>query len=468
MWQTSTTVAPETAQKSRQIIQEWMPAPTPVWVARAPGRLDVMGGIADYSGSLVLQWPLDVVATAYVQRRTDDKVHVISLAGELQGQMTATFDRAAIQQHDYRAVRDFLQHHPHTAWAAYMAGIISVLWGEAGITFAGGVTIVMDSQVPLSKGVSSSAAVEVATMRALLAMANHHVDGRTIALWCQKAENHVVGAPCGVMDQMASACGLASQFMALRCQPAELLPTVALPSDLAVWGIDSGVRHAVSGADYGAVRIGAFMGYRILAAHAGLAVSITDGVATIDDTRWHGYLANMTPSEFVQEFAQLVPESISGAEFLTTYGATSDAVTRINPQTTYAVRQPTYHPIAEHHRVQLFATLLQHTQTPEHTAILLGELMYQSHASYSACGLGSAATDTIVQAVRHAGPAHGLYGAKITGGGSGGTVAVLGRPDAYPFVVQIAQRHATGLVFAGSSDGAVARPVAIWERITHA
>ena len=88
--------------------------------------------------------------------------------------------------------------------------------------------------------------------------------------------------------------------------------------------------------------------------------------------------------------------------------------------------------------------------------------MYQSHASYSACGLGSAATDAIVAAVRILGPAHGLYGAKITGGGSGGTVAVLGRPDALAHVRAIAQAHGTGLVFAGSSDGAATRPVVQW------
>jgi galactokinase len=106
--------------------------------------------------------------------------------------------------------------------------------------------------------------------------------------------------------------------------------------------------------------------------------------------------------------------------------------------------------------------LLQQTPCTEQTAMLLGELMYQSHASYSACGLGATATDAIVEAIRTHGPAHGLYGAKITGGGSGGTVAVLGRPEALPLVRRIAEQHATGLVFTGSSDGAVARAVVKW------
>ena len=90
----------------------------------------------------------------------------------------------------------------------------------------------------------------------------------------------------------------------------------------------------------------------------------------------------------------------------------------------------------------------------------MGELMYASHASYSACGLGSDGTDLLVELVRQAGPAAGLFGAKITGGGSGGTVAILGRADAAQAVAEIARRYheQTGrepYVFAGSSTGCV-------------
>ena len=67
-------------------------------------------------------------------------------------------------------------------------------------------------------------------------------------------------------------------------------------------------------------------------------------------------------------------------------------------------------------------------------AAQLGALMYESHASYGRCGLGSQGTDRLVELVRAEGPAAGLYGARITGGGSGGTVAVLGRRDAAPAI----------------------------------
>lgn len=180
----------------------------------------------------------------------------------------------------------------------------------------------------------------------------------------------------------------------------------------------------------------------------------------IDDHRRNGYLANLTPSEFEQDYAAQLPERISGAEFLSLYQGTTDRVTRIEPDRSYAVRVPTAHPIYEHHRVQLFTELLSGA-AGESQLMLLGEMMYQSHASYSACGLGSAGTDLLVRLVREAGPSRGLYGARITGGGSGGTVALLGLSDAGDSIKWVADRYAeaTGYrpyIFSGSSPGSYA------------
>jgi L-arabinokinase len=61
------------------------------------------------------------------------------------------------------------------------------------------------------------------------------------------------------MDQMTSACGEAERLLAILCQPGELKGTVEIPDDLALWGIDSGIRHSIGGADYGTVRTAAFM-----------------------------------------------------------------------------------------------------------------------------------------------------------------------------------------------------------------
>jgi galactokinase len=90
--------------------------------------------------------------------------------------------------------------------------------------------------------------------------------------------------------------------------------------------------------------------------------------------------------------------------------------------------------------------------------------MYAAHDSYTACGLGSDGTDVLVELVREAGPDQALFGAKITGGGSGGTVAILGRSDADSAVSAIAARY-TELtrrqthIFRGSSPGAYSTPV---------
>jgi L-arabinokinase len=306
--------------------------------------------------------------------------------------------------------------------------------------------------------VSSSAALEVAVLRAYAALIGCELGGEELAQLCQVAENCIVGAPCGIMDQMTVALGRENQLLALRCQPAVVEGYVPIPAGVSFWGIDSGIRHAVSGADYGSVRCGAFMGYRVIADAAGLRVQPSrelPGVVEVEDPLWNGYLANITPAEFEGRFAQVLPERIPGAEFLRRYGGITDRVTRVDPSRTYAVHRPTRHPIEENDRVRRFGELLR-GELAEPALQDMGQLMFQSHASYSACGLGSEGTDLLVELVRRAGPASGLYGARITGGGSGGTVAVLGRAGAS--AAGIAKEYAaiTGRkpsVFSGSSPG---------------
>jgi galactokinase len=314
--------------------------------------------------------------------------------------------------------------------------------------------------VPAGKGVSSSAALEVACLRAFSALLNQPLPGRELALLAQRAENLVVGAPCGIMDQMTVACGGAGLLLALRCQPAELEEPVAIPPGLEVWGIDSGIRHAVGGSDYRSVRVGAFMGYRIIAEQAGFAVTPTgSGKVQIADARWGGYLANLSPAEWERHYRDHVPEQMSGAAFLAQYSGISDLVTAVEPERSYAVRQPTAHPIYEHQRVRLFRALLQTGAASEEERQLLGELMEQAHASYSACGLGSDGTDALVDLCNEYGPGQGIYGAKITGGGSGGVVAVLARQGSAALVEQIAERYSAAsgreaTIIGGTSPGA--------------
>ena len=181
---------------------------------------------------------------------------------------------------EYRAARDYFRRSPGQRWAAYIAGVLLVLMHECGERFSG-LRILLDSHVPEGKGVSSSAAIEVATMQAVCAAFDIKLDPRSLALLSQKVENLVVGAPCGIMDQMTAACGEQGRLLKLLCQPADVQGTVAVTNEIAFWGIDSGVRHSISGSDYSSVRVGAFMGYRIIADLAGVQVR-----ANANITRW--------------------------------------------------------------------------------------------------------------------------------------------------------------------------------------
>ena len=436
-----------------------------VFVARAPGRLDLMGGIADYSGSLVLELPIASAAHAAVQLTDAKTILAVSLpqtdaGGERIFEMPLSdlFDGAGCPLEYAAAARYFKESGQH--WAAYVAGVFAVLVRERGCRFERGARILIRSEVPEGKGVSSSAALEVATMRAVAAAYKIEIEPRELAFLCQRVENLVACAPCGVMDQMTAALGEADKLLALLCQPGEVKGFVALPPELAVWGIDSGVRHSVGGADYGSVRTAAFMGYRMIAEAAGLETRASDtrGRVVVEDTKWGGYLANVTPAEFEERYAGGLPARMSGAEFLGRYGGITDAVTSVEPERRYHVRAASRHPVYEHARVTRFAELLKEGAA---RGAELGELMYQSHKSYSSCCLGSPGTDELVRLVREAGPASGLYGAKITGGGSGGTVAVLGLREAGGAVETVAREYARRtqrepLVISGSSPGAAA------------
>lgn len=439
----------------------------PVFISRAPGRLDLMGGIADYSGSLVLELPLAAATLVAAQLSRDRMVRVHTQANSAIGQASSaefSLDAmdAAIAAPDYSTGHSTFTHDGRLRWVAYVVGTMLVLGRERSVRFFEGLRIFVDSAVPAGKGVASSAALEVATMQAVCAAYEVDIEGHELAILCQKVENLVVGAPCGIMDQMTSACGEENRLLALLCQPAEIVGQVALPEGLEIWGIDSGVRHEVGGADYGAVRVGAFMGYRIVAELAGLAVTDRgDGHVDVVDPRWRGYLANLSPDEWSREFCDRVPLEMDGAMFLERYHGITDRVTRVDPSRVYAVRLPTEHPILENDRVAKFQRLLESGPRAESQRAALGALMYESHGSYSACGLGSSGTDRLVEMVRATGRENGLYGAKITGGGSGGVVAVLARAGSKSVVGEVASEYSreTGraaTVLGGSSRGAVA------------
>lgn len=412
-----------------------------------------MGGIADYSGSLVLQRPIAEATFVALQRIDRPVIDVVSL-----GRPPRTIPLEILapdgEPLTYDAARRlFARSEPGLttpalpadhSWAAYVVGMVLVLARERHLQLSGA-RIVIVSDVPEGKGVSSSAAIETATMQAAACTFGVAIEPRELALLCQKGENLIAGAPCGIMDQMTCVFGDEHALMALLCQPAELQPPVPVPDDIELWGLDSGERHAVGGSDYGAVRAGAFMGRRILSEHIDVPA---------------GHLANIDAPTFERELARYLPDEISGGEFLDRYGQTIDTVTTVERGRTYRVRAPTAHPVYERERAERFRRLLL-APADDERRMQLGALMYGSHASYGACGLGSRGTDLLVDLVRAEGRDAGLYGARITGGGSGGTVAVIGRRESAPAIARVvdAYERARGYrphVFAGSSPGVTA------------
>ena len=432
----------------------------PVAIGRAPGRLDVMGGIADYSGSLVLEMPLACATFAVAQAQNARRLDVLSLREGLPFRFGIDLSEITTGASSTpEALADRFARDANDRWAAYVVGSVHRCLTSNAIAPTHGLRLLILSDVPEGKGVSSSAALEVATMASAAACYGLDIDGASLAAACQWAENHIARAPCGIMDQMTSALGRHDRLLRLRCQPASVEGHVAVPDGYRFYGIDSGIRHAVSGSDYGTVRTAAFMGYRMIADLAGLTTTSDSGRVHVHDDRWGGYLANITPNELARDFADWLPNRMGGAEFLARYGGITDTVTRVIPDVWYPVRQATSHPVYENERVTRFGDLLSTGLEHSDAAVSMGALMFRSHASYSACGLGSDGTDRLVDLVAEVEPAQGLFGAKITGGGSGGTVAVFGTEAARSAVHHIARRYEeeTGVrafVFDGSGPGA--------------
>ena len=304
-------------------------------------------------------------------------------------------------------------------------------------------------------------------MHALSEAAGIHPSDLTLAAWCQRVENTVVGAPCGIMDQVTSALGRENSLLVLRCQPHDVLGSHRIPHGWRFVGLDSGVKHSVGGSAYTKARVGAFMGLKI--------IQLESGGKLLDN-----YLCQMDPTEF-QVYRDQIPETLTGQAYTEFYGRLPDIVTRVDLEETYHPRACAEHPILENDRVKQFFGLMQiasfrheeHTETTpqaptpsldKETITQAGQLMYASHASYSdRLNLGSHETDLLVTLVQEYGPDHGLFGAKITGGGAGGTVAILCAADTPEVDVALGKictryERQTGIVpraFVGSSPGAI-------------
>ena len=428
-----------------------------IFVTRVPARLDVMGGISDYSGGNVCEGVLGGGMVIALQPRTDRTLRIRTMQANRRGLPVETrIPLDYFEMGDGFVTYDQAQHlfksNPLSSWAAYIGGSIFTLLKEEAVHLQFGFSLFLLSGVPMNVGIGSSAATEIATLYCLENYLQLNLSETRLAQLGQLAENLVVGAPCGIMDQISVTSGRMGRLTHILCRPGTIIKEVEIPEGTAFVGMNSMVKHSVGGAAYGDVRIGAFMGRRIINAQRLKA-----------QKKPLQYLAELSVDEFEETYRAILPQAIVGSEFLSQFQGHEDPITKIQPDATYRVVGPTAHPIYENQRVLAFMDHLKvGSQLNRGDLITAGECMFASHYSYrDNCLLSVPEVDFIVEAVHGRGPEKGLFGAKITGGGSGGTIAIFGEKDALNSEVPAIAREykrLTGLdadIFEGTSPGAI-------------
>ncbi|GAA3394764.1 galactokinase [Streptomyces roseoviridis] len=326
--------------------------PEGVWAA--PGRVNLIGEYTDFNEGFVLPLALPHTAVAAVRRRDDGvlRLHSADVDGGVVRVETETLAPGSVE-----------------GWAAYPAGVVWAL-REAGHT-VGGADVHLASTVPTGAGLSSSAALEVVTALALDELFGLGLSRPGLAVLAQRAENGFVGVPCGVMDQMASAC--ATEGHALHLDTRDLSYR-QVPFDLAAVGlrllvVDTRVKHALGDGAYAERRAGCEAGARAL------------GVRALRD--------------------------VSAAHL-------PDALGRVSDET---VRRYVRHVVSDNGRVERVIALLDAGDVRGAGAVLT-----EGHASLrDDLRVSCAELDLAVEAANAA----GALGARMTGGGFGGSAVVL-------------------------------------------
>ena len=206
-------------------------SPEGVWAA--PARVNLVGEHTDYNDGFVLPLAIDRRVTVAAARRSDDLLRLVSLQKGRQELRLADIRPGAV-----------------SGWAAYAAGPVWAL-AQEGVE-VGGLDLVIDSDVPVGSGLSSSAAVECAVVLAARDLYGGPRDAARMALIAQRAEHEVVGVPCGIMDQMASMACTAGHVLLLDCRSlaADQVPFALADTGLVLLVIDTRVSHALADGTY--------------------------------------------------------------------------------------------------------------------------------------------------------------------------------------------------------------------------
>lgn len=342
----------------------------PAVVARGPGRINLIGEHVDYSGGLVLPVAIDMDVVVAARARTDARAHVI--AADLGAEDDFRLDTTSRGE----------------GWVSYVRGVAHLL-RDAGVPVPG-FDMALAGDVPRGGGMSSSAALEVATATALLALAGGTVDGVRLAQLCRRAETEWAGVSCGIMDQLIAVLGQTDHALLVDTRTLAYRH-VPLPPSVRVIAVDSGVRRDLRESQYND---------RVASTRqaAGLL-----GVAQLGD---------VTPDVFERAAADL-PEP---------------------------VRRRARHVVTEIQRTRSAARALADGRIDE-----AGRLMNASHESLrSDFEVSTPELDALVAAARHV---NGVYGSRLTGAGWGGcTVSLVQEGAVEEFLNRVPAdyRQATG------------------------
>jgi galactokinase len=202
----------------------------PALVVRAPGRVNLIGEHTDYNDGFVLPMAINGAIWMALRPREDGQVHLYSL----------DFDQAVTFE-----LRELA--HSDLGWAEY---VIGTAWAmqEVGYSLAGWEGV-FAGDVPVGAGLSSSAALELATARAFAAVSGLAWEPAPMAVACLRAENEWVGLNCGIMDQMISAAGKARHALLIDCRSLET-EAVPLPPGVAVVVLDTATRRGLVDSAY--------------------------------------------------------------------------------------------------------------------------------------------------------------------------------------------------------------------------
>jgi len=240
---------------SRSFQENYGASPS-LWV-RAPGRVDLMGSHTDYNLGYVLTLPIGWDTWMAIRPRGDRSVRLFSLNLEAGN----GFDLANIQRL------------PGKAWCNYVRGVASVLTKE-GFDLQG-FDAVIHTTVPISSGLSSSAALECAAATAFEVLSRSTIDPVRKALLCQRAENQFVGVNCGILDQYTSCMGRPGCALILDCRDLSSLP-VPIAEGISVVICDTLYKRELAGSEYGQRRAQCEEGARRLGVRALREISLDE------------------------------------------------------------------------------------------------------------------------------------------------------------------------------------------------